>query len=274
MLLNLVINATATFGTRIPRGGYYLLAGEGEEKEIPLYMWVIIGCIALVILSFLGYFLFHTFSKQLGFGPFSKYFKKNKTNKAFTLAVLSSHFIRANHINVFQHFAQLRLQLFRYFGDKGKYAQKELQDLHKLHNLNEICNWINEQYTLDEKEQLIEMLINILFLNESVSKNAIQQLRDFNSQLDLCEKHFFATIRIRLNHFTDQPIVNAKRHQLLEILELPGNTTDQTIIKKKYRTLAKKYHPDANKKEDPSVREDRAKHFMAIKAAYEALMKQ
>jgi hypothetical protein len=38
MLLNLVINATATFGTRISRGGYYLLAGEGEEKEIPLYM--------------------------------------------------------------------------------------------------------------------------------------------------------------------------------------------------------------------------------------------
>jgi DnaJ-domain-containing protein 1 len=270
----LITNITATFGTRIPRGGYYLLAGEGEDKEVPFYMWIIIGCIALVLLSFLGYFLFHTFSKQLGFGPFSKYFKKNNSNKAYTLAVLGSHFIQANRNNVFQHFAQMRIQLFRYFGEKGKYDQKELQELYKLHELSEIASWINEQYTQEEKEQLMDMLINILFLQGSVSKNAIQQLNTFNQNLGLCEKHFFATIRIRLNHHTSRSAVNAKRHQLLEILELPRNTTDKAIIKKQYRDLAKKYHPDANKNENSSTREDKEQHFLAIKAAYEELMKK
>ena len=274
MLFNLIMIITATFGTRIPKGGYYLLAGEGDEKDVPFYMWIIIGCIALVILSFLGYFLFHTFSKQLGFGPFSKYFKKNKSNKAYTLAVLGSHFIQANRNNVFQHFAQMRIQLFRYFWEKGKYDQKELQELYKLHELSEVTSWINDKYTEEEKERLLDMIINILFLQDSVSKNAIQQLNTFNQNLGLCEKHFFATIRVRLNHHTTQSVVNAKRHQLLEILELPRNTTDEAIIKKQYRELAKKYHPDANKNEDPSIIEDREQHFLAIKAAYEELIKK
>ncbi|PQZ55583.1 MULTISPECIES: J domain-containing protein [Bacillus] len=59
---------------------------------------------------------------------------------------------------------------------------------------------------------------------------------------------------------------NSRISTLLETLELPVDTRDMNVIKKQYRSLAKKYHPDTGNGSEEKMKK--------INVAYEELCQQ
>lgn len=66
-----------------------------------------------------------------------------------------------------------------------------------------------------------------------------------------------------LNSFWERFLNPEQRQQALDILEITEQTPDQTTIKRQFRQLATKHHPD--KGGDPA-------NFIAIREAYEVLL--
>lgn len=66
-----------------------------------------------------------------------------------------------------------------------------------------------------------------------------------------------------LSSFWERFLNPGQRQQALDLLEITQQTPDQTTIKRQFRQLAAKHHPD--KGGDPA-------HFIAIREAYEVLL--
>ena len=58
-----------------------------------------------------------------------------------------------------------------------------------------------------------------------------------------------------------------------KILEISPNATD-TEVKKAYRTMAKKYHPDKLQTDDAALKKGAQEKFQQVQAAYEAIQKK
>lgn len=66
-----------------------------------------------------------------------------------------------------------------------------------------------------------------------------------------------------LNSFWERFLNPEQRQQALDLLEITQQTPDQTTIKRQFRQLAAKHHPDKG---------GDAAHFIAIREAYEVLL--
>ena len=58
-----------------------------------------------------------------------------------------------------------------------------------------------------------------------------------------------------------------------KILEISPSATDAQV-KKAYRTMAKKYHPDKLQTEDAALKKGAQEKFQQVQAAYEAIQKE
>jgi DnaJ like chaperone protein len=58
-----------------------------------------------------------------------------------------------------------------------------------------------------------------------------------------------------------------------KILEIDSNATDAEV-KKAYRTMAKKYHPDKLSSSDPAMLKGAQEKFQQVQAAYEKIQKE
>ena len=58
-----------------------------------------------------------------------------------------------------------------------------------------------------------------------------------------------------------------------KILEISPNATD-TEVKKAYRTMAKKYHPDKLQSKDPALVKGAQEKFQEVQKAYETIQNE
>jgi DnaJ like chaperone protein len=58
-----------------------------------------------------------------------------------------------------------------------------------------------------------------------------------------------------------------------KILEIPSSATDEEV-KKAYRTMAKKYHPDKLRSKDPALIKGAQEKFQRVQEAYENIQKE
>jgi len=58
-----------------------------------------------------------------------------------------------------------------------------------------------------------------------------------------------------------------------KILEITTSATDAEV-KKAYRTMAKKYHPDKLQTDDVALKKGAQEKFQQVQAAYEAIQKE
>jgi DnaJ like chaperone protein len=136
--------------------------------------------------------------------------------------------------------------------------------LEKPLNLPEVCAQIKLYVTAEQKLQLLHYLVGIAKADGIVSDIELKAIRDIASYLGVSK----AECDSILSMFEGESIENAYK-----ILELEPTATDEEV-KKAYKKLALKHHPDRVATLGEDVKKASEEKFKSIVAAYEKIKKE
>lgn len=126
-----------------------------------------------------------------------------------------------------------------------------------------ICNYIYARTTYEARLQIVHFLFGIANADGQISPSEMEEIRKISS--------FF---RI---HFKDYESIQAmflkSEDQSYTILEIEKSATDAEL-KKAFRTMAKKYHPDKIQHLDAVYKKGAEEKFRAVQEAYEKIKKE
>lgn len=145
-------------------------------------------------------------------------------------------------------------KIFRTFNE-----QVDKKDL----SLSSICQSVNQRAPYELKLQLLHFLFNIAKADGSVSAPEVQKLEEIAQLLRLGNADF-SSIKAMFIPATDGAYT---------ILEIKKTATDQEV-KKAYRDMAKKYHPDRVNTQDEAIKRGAEEKFKQVQKAYEAIQKE
>ena len=181
-----------------------------------------------------------------------------------SLLVLSAAVIKADGKTTSQELSTLRSFFARNFGPQaGKEAEEIVKDLlSKDFNLYEVCGQIRSCMDYSQRIQLYHYLVS-LGACDGLHKSEIDVLEVIASYIGLSKNEvdsIFAQFRPS----------NDSNYRILEIT--PEATHDE--VKKAYRKMAVKYHPDKVATLGEDVQKAAEEKFKAISQAYEAICKE
>ena len=181
-----------------------------------------------------------------------------------SLLVLSAAVIKADGKTTSQELATLRSFFAKNFGPQaGNEAEEIVKDLlSKDFNLYEVCGQIRSCMDYSQRLQLYHYLVS-LGACDGLHKNEIDVLEVIASYIGLSKSEvdsIFAQFRPS----------NDSNYRILEIT--PEATNDE--VKKAYRKMAVKYHPDKVATLGEDVQKAAEEKFKAISQAYEAICKE
>ena len=130
-------------------------------------------------------------------------------------------------------------------------------------NLNEITRLFTQRAPYETRLQILHFLFAIANADGHVAEVEVQKILQISNALQLRSMDF-ESIKAMFVKSAD----NAYK-----ILEISPNATD-TEVKKAYRTMAKKYHPDKLQTEDAALKKGAQEKFQQVQAAYEAIQKE
>ena len=181
-----------------------------------------------------------------------------------SLLVLSAAVIKADGKTTSQELATMRSFFTRNFGaqagDEAEEIVKEL--LTKDYNLYEVCGQIRSCMDYSQRLQLYHYLVS-LGACDGLVQNEIDVLEVIASYIGLSKAEadsIFAQFRPS----------NDSNYSILEID--PSSSDDQ--VKKAYRKMAVKYHPDKVATLGEDVQKAAEEKFKAVNQAYEAICKE
>jgi DnaJ like chaperone protein len=126
-----------------------------------------------------------------------------------------------------------------------------------------ICYYLNARTRYESRLQILHFLFSIAQADGHVSDAEVRVIQQIAGHLRLTDRDF---ISIKAMFVKDQD--NAYK-----ILEIDKSVPDHEI-KKAYRTMAKKYHPDKLMDMDEAYRKGAEEKFRKVQEAYEILRKE
>lgn len=126
-----------------------------------------------------------------------------------------------------------------------------------------ICDYMNLRTRVEVRLQLVHFLFGIAQADGSVSPAEINKIQEIAGYLRIGMRDF-ESIKAMFIKSAD----NAYK-----ILEIEKSVTDDEV-KKAYRTMAKKYHPDRVNNEDEAIKKGAEEKFKEVQRAYETIQKE
>ena len=230
-----------------------------------MYKWIL-ALIGFYIFRLPGFFIGMFIGHQIDKNNFTKIGNSIKKEFELNLLALASILIKSDG-----EVSKQELQFVRnYF--ISIYGQYRANILFKEFNTNidkknisakQICNFFLKRTTYGTRLQLIHFLFNIAKADGSISKAEIEKLLEFTQLLNISIADF-ESIKAMFFKSSDSDY---------KILEVDKNCSNEDL-KKAYRELAKKHHPDkVQNLGDVYVKAAKEK-FSKIQAAYENIKKQ
>ena len=181
-----------------------------------------------------------------------------------SLLVLSAAVIKADGKTTSQELSTLRSFFARNFGPQaGNEAEEIVKDLlSKDFNLYEVCTQVRSCMDYSQRLQLYHYLVS-LGACDGLHQREVDILETIATYIGLSESEvdsIFAQFRPS----------NDSNYRILEIT--PDATNDD--VKKAYRKMAVKYHPDKVATLGEDVQKAAEEKFKAISQAYEAICKE
>ena len=181
-----------------------------------------------------------------------------------SLLVLSAAVIKADGKTTSQELATLRSFFSRNFGAQaGNEAEEIVKDLlTKDFNLYEVCGQIRSCMDYSQRLQLYHYLVG-LGASDGLHKSETDVLEVIASYIGLSKAEvdsIFAQFR-------------PSNDSNYRVLEITPEATDEEV-KKAYRKMAVKYHPDKVATLGEDVQKAAEEKFKAISQAYEAICKE
>ncbi|MCH1418249.1 MAG: TerB family tellurite resistance protein [Flavobacteriaceae bacterium] len=130
-------------------------------------------------------------------------------------------------------------------------------------NLNEITRLFVQRAPYETRLQILHFLFAIANADGHVAEVEVQKILQIANALQLRSMDF-ESIKAMFVKSAD----NAYK-----ILEISPSATDAEV-KKAYRTMAKKYHPDKLQTDDVALKKGAQEKFQQVQAAYETIQKE
>jgi DnaJ like chaperone protein len=130
-------------------------------------------------------------------------------------------------------------------------------------NLNEITRLFAQRVPYETRLQILHFLFAIANADGHIAELEVQKILQIANALQLRSMDF-ESIKAMFVKSAD----NAYK-----ILEISSSASDAEV-KKAYRTMAKKYHPDKLQTQDEALKKGAQEKFQQVQAAYEAIQKE
>ena len=130
-------------------------------------------------------------------------------------------------------------------------------------NLNELTRLFVQGARYETRLQILHFLFGIANADGHIAEVEVQKILQISNALQL-RSIDFESIKAMFVKSAD----NAYK-----ILEISPSATDAQV-KKAYRTMAKKYHPDKLQTEEAALKKGAQEKFQQVQAAYEAIQKE
>lgn len=152
-----------------------------------------------------------------------------------------------------------------YGKEKANAIFRTFNEINKKHEINarRICTYLNQRTRYEVRLQLLHFLFGIAQADGNVSNAEITKIREIAGYL-----------RVRLPDFESiMAMFVQSADNAYKILEIEKTATDEEI-KKAYRTMAKKYHPDRVNTENEAIKKGAEEKFKEVQKAYEQIQKE
>ena len=127
-------------------------------------------------------------------------------------------------------------------------------------SLDQITDFFNLSYRYETRLQLVHFLFGIALADGSISESELNKIGQIASSLKINSVDFESI----------QAMFIKEENSAYKILEIdPKSSIDQ--IKKAYRVMVKKYHPDKLQTKDPYLLKGAEEKFIKVQEAYELL---
>tara|TARA_B100000780_G_scaffold93235_1_gene64805 strand:+ start:2952 stop:3674 length:723 start_codon:yes stop_codon:yes gene_type:complete len=151
----------------------------------------------------------------------------------------------------------------------GHYGKQQSDEIFKIFNseiknqnqsLDEITSSFSENSRYETRLQLIHFLFGIAKADGSISKLELIKISQIASSLKINSVDFESI----------QAMFVKEENSAYKILEIDPNSSIEEI-KKAYRVMVKKYHPDKLQTKDPYLLKGAEEKFIKVQEAYEIL---
>lgn len=152
-----------------------------------------------------------------------------------------------------------------YGKDKANAIFRTFNDINKKHQISaqRICTYLNQRTRYEVRLQLLHFLFGIAQADGSISKPEINKIREIAGYLRVAIRDFESIMAMFVKSADNA-------YKILEI----GKTASNDEIKKAYRTMAKKYHPDRVNTENEAIKRGAEEKFKEVQKAYEQIQKE
>ncbi len=261
---------------------------EEPSEEAHMFIVVVAAVLVLVLIGvFISIFrdlLVHVILKV---PAFSDKYKKTPHNLRFAYKVAGCHIVVSDLGNRKDQYFFLVSYLKRRFPQLARFDLSTLPKLHLFYgDVNDVFRWVNRSCNDDEKLQFIDYLVDLAFYNEKLSSRELKLIYLAGDHLQMSKAEIRSILSMRYKFYQDkekrerqqrraysrpQKVVRSKKKEALKILQIQNDNVTFDEVKKAYRNMAKKHHPDrfytASKMEQQKANE----RFAIINDAYEYL---
>lgn len=182
-----------------------------------------------------------------------------------SLLVLSAVVIKADGKTSPEEMQYVRQYFARMYGAKHANESFRLfkQIVPQKISINQVCAQIRRHMTHAARLQLLHFLFGIAKSDGQVTSDELKAIEKIATYLYINKKDFTS---IRSMFYTDT-------QHYYEVLEVSPEASDSEI-KKAYRRMAMKYHPDKLEGLGTEVKKAAEEKFIKVQEAYEALQKE
>jgi DnaJ-domain-containing protein 1 len=249
-----------------------------EKDSDPISIFFVFLCV-LIIFSSIFYLQFGP-SSQWRKGKFPKRLRYNSKNLFEAYICLGIDMMKTD-VNI-----DLRQQ-FKYVAAYLKNKFPGFKDNHYRHILNTVplnikrdtvLDWLSEKMPQQERIQIIDFLVDLIFYDHEATSNELTLLNYIAQKLNISTEEVNSILSIRFNLYEERKAYEKESQKATSrpysglssayaILGLENNAPfDQ--VKKAYRNLAKKFHPDLFATMGKAEQEMAHERFSQINEAY------
>lgn len=152
-----------------------------------------------------------------------------------------------------------------YGKEKANAIFRTFNEINKKHEISaqRICSFLNQRTRYEVRLQLLHFLFGIAQADGAVSNPEIVKIREIAGYLRVTQRDFDSIKAMFIK----------SANNAYKILEIEKNATDEEI-KKAYRTMAKKYHPDRVNTQNEAIKKGAEEKFKEVQRAYEEIQKE
>lgn len=224
--------------------------------------------------AILGYFVGYLFEKNQqkkqtnsrSFTNFNEYQQVSPTDFELNLLSLCAIVIKADGRTSQQELDYVRNKFVAMYGQqKANDIFRNFNNIvkHREIQVERICTFMTYRSSYETRLQILHFLFEIAQIDEKISDQELFQieriargLRILGQDYESVKAMFFKT-----------------NDDAYKILEIPKTATDAEV-KKAYREMAKKYHPDRVITSDEAIRKGAEEKFKKVQQAYEKIQKE